>query len=359
MASHNPHRVYIPTNARANQYLLAEFKPDAAFYQHFGSTEQAYQQLAQQLFSLADAAGLRNVQLIANDKLPVVRFHQEAYSLQTEKQILFFYNPKYHEAQGLFSNNGYTARKIRAVFLATGDELRSEAAAFHTKVVQLLQSWQQQLPGLPAIKLRDHQHLSYDLFAKQKGHKESYGYKLRGLYPRYRARQCTLPDEHSEITYVTVTLPLTRAIKQQLLSNDASDFGALYQQLQQKFASACAGKKLDRLAMVANGLTPVVRSSKWDQTEQNSELQKVSFNPQCTEPQLLTFCQADKLVDTVHFVIVADTDDNTEFGYGRFMNQVEAALHSFASALQLVPERQDLMVRFYQHISYVLNADLS
>lgn len=90
MTSHNPHRVYIPTNARANQYLLAEFKPDAAFYQQFDSTEQAYQQLAQQLFSLAEAHGLRNVQLIANDKLPVVRFHQEAYSLQTEKQILFF-----------------------------------------------------------------------------------------------------------------------------------------------------------------------------------------------------------------------------------------------------------------------------
>lgn len=356
MASHNPHRVYIPTNARSNQYLLAEFKPDEAFYQHFGTPELAYQQLAQQLFSLADTHGLRNVQLIANDKLPVVRFHQEAYSLQTEKQILFFYNPKYHEAQGLFSTAGYRARKIRAVFLATGDELRSEAAAFHTKVVQLLQSWQSQLPGAPAIKLRDHQHLSYDLFAKHKGEKESYGYKLRGLYPRYHARNCDLPEEHSEITYVTVTLPLTRAIKQQLVSSDSSDFSALYLQLQQKFAAACAGKKLDRLALVANGLTPVVRSSKWDQTEQNSELQKVSFNPQCTEPQLLTFWQADKLVDTVHFVIVADTDDNTEFGYGRFMNQVEDALRSFAGSLQLAPERQDLMVRFYQHISYVLSA---
>lgn len=357
MTSHNPHRVYIPTNARANQYLLAEFKPDAAFYQQFDSTEQAYQQLAQQLFSLAEAHGLRNVQLIANDKLPVVRFHQEAYSLQTEKQILFFYNPKYHEAQGLFFTPGYRARKIRAVFLATGEDLRAQAAAFHMAVVQLLQQWQQQLPGMPAIKLRDHQHLSYDLFAKQKGHKESYGYKLRGLYPRYRARQCTLPDEHSEITYVTVTLPLTRAIKQQLLSSDASDFALLYQQLQQKFVSACAGKKLDRLAMVANGLTPVVRSSKWDQTEHNSELQKVSFNPKCTQPQLLTFCQADKLVDTVHFIVVADTDDNTEFGYGRFMNQVEQAVRSFATGLQLAPERQDLMLRFYQHISYVLPAN--
>ncbi|MFN3710494.1 MAG: DUF3083 family protein [Alishewanella aestuarii] len=356
MASHNPHRVYISTTARSNQYLLAEFKPDAAFYQQFSSHEACYQQLAQQLFALLPQYDLRNVQLIANDKLPVVRFHQEAYTLQTEKQILFFYNPKYHEGQGIFSQPDYQARKIRVVFLATGEELRSQAAAFHSKVVQCLQAWQQQLPGTPALKLRDHQQLSYDLFAKTKGHKESYGYKLRGLYPRYKARHCALPDEHSELTYVTVTLPLTRQLKQQWLAAGAIDFSPLYQQLQQRFVEACAGKKLDRLAIVANGLTPVVRSSKWDQIEQNRELQKISFNPDCTESQLLTFWQADKLVESAHFIIVADKDDNTEFGYGRFMNQVEDALRSFARQLEIPAERQDLIVRFYQHISYILPA---
>lgn len=356
MPSHNPHRVYISTTARSNQYLLAEFKPDASFYAHFPSAEACYQQLAQQLFALLPEYDLRNVQLIANDKLPVVRFHEEAYSLQTERQILFFYNPKYHEGQGIFVKEGYRARKIRVVFLATGEELRSQAADFHHRVVQCLQSWQQQLPGKPALKLRDHQQLSYDLFAKAKGHKESYGYKLRGLYPRYRSRNCALPDEHSEITYVTVTLPLTRQLKQHWLEQGATDFSPLYQQLEQLFVNACAGKKLDRLAIVANGLIPVVRSTKWDEIESNSELQKISFNPDCTAPQLLTFAQADKLVESVHFIIVADKDDNTEFGYGRFMNQVEEALRSFARQLEIPAERQDLLVRFYQHISYILPA---
>lgn len=356
MASHNPHRVYIPTNARSNQYLLAEIKPDAAFYAGFASVADCYQQLAQQLFALMTQYELRNVQLIANDKLPVVRFHEEAYSLQTEKQILFFYNPKYHEGQGVFTTPDYQARKLRVVFLATGEELRSQAALFHSKVVQLLTAWQQQLPGRPAIKLRDHQQLSYDLFAKTKGHKESYGYKLRGLYPRYKARQCTLPDEHSEITYVTVTLPLTRQLKQHFLTADATDFSLLYQQLEQRFTAACAGKKLDKLAVVANGLTPVVRNSKWDKVENNRELQKVSFNPDCSEPQLLSFWQADKLVESAHFIIVADNDDNTEFGYGRFMNQVEEALRSFARQLEIPGDRQDLLVRFYQHISYIIPA---
>lgn len=356
MASHNPHRVYITTNARSNQYLLAEFKPDAAFYQQFSSTTACYQQLAQQLFTLMTEYDVRNVQLIANDKLPIVRFHEEAYSLQTEKQILFFYNPKYHEGQGLFTTPDYQARKIRVVFLATGDELRSQAAIFHNKVVALLQAWQQQLVGNPTIKLRDHQQLSYDLFAKAKGHKETYGYKLRGLYPRYKARGCNLPDEHSELTYITVTLPLSRQVKEQLSPSGSLDFTSLYQQLTDHFVTACAGKKLDRLAIVANGLTPVVRSSKWDQIENNRELQKISFNPECTAPQLLTFWQPDKLVENVHFIIVADQDDNTEFGYGRFMNHAEEALRSFARKLELPTERQDLVVRFYQHISYILPA---
>lgn len=355
MASHNPHRVYLPTNARSNQYLLAEIKTDDAFYAGFASAADCYQQLAQQLFALMEQFGLRNLQLIANDKLPIVRFHEEAYTLQTEKQILFFYNPKYHEGQGLFTTPGYQARKLRVVFLATGDELRAQAAVFHQKVVQLLTAWQQQLPGTPLIKLRDHQHLSYDLFAKSKGHKETYGYKLRGLYPRYQARQCALPAEHSEITYVTVTLPLTRNLKQHFLVDGATDFSLLYQQLEQRFTAACAGKKLDKLAMVANGLTPVVRNSKWDKIENNRELQKISFNPDCSAPQLLSFWQADKLVESAHFIIVADQDDNTEFGYGRFMNQVEEALRSFARQLEIPSERQAMLIRFYQHISYILS----
>ncbi len=37
------------------------------------------------------------------------------------------------------------------------------------------------------MKLRDHQHLSYDLFARQKGCNDSYGYKLRDLEKRYEA----------------------------------------------------------------------------------------------------------------------------------------------------------------------------
>ena len=138
MSSHSKHRVYIPTNARSNQYLLAEIKTDESFYQHFDDAKSCYEQLSQRFFALTDAAGLRNVHMIANDKLPVVRYHVEATHFQTARQILFFYDPLVHEGQNLFITPDYQARKIRLLFLATGPELRAHAAQFHQQVMGVI-----------------------------------------------------------------------------------------------------------------------------------------------------------------------------------------------------------------------------
>lgn len=355
MAINSKHRVYIPTKAYSNQYILAEIKPDQAFYNHFQSASECYQQLSQQFFVLAEKFGLHNVHMIANDKLPVVRYHHEAYCLQTEKQILFFYDPQYHEAQNLFTKPNYQARKIRLVFLANGPDIRARAADFHSKVSQLLLAFKDALPDPQLqVKIRDHQHLSYDLFANAKGHKQSYGYKLRGLYARYRARQCDMPENHSAISYVTVNLPLTRQLKQRYLQSGSQQFGPLYKALENAFLQASEDKGLFRLAMVANGLTPLVRNSQVDQSQQNTELQKISFDTENEKHQFACHWQGDNLVETAHFIIVAGDEDNTEFGYGNFMNRVEAALNSLAKTLQLNPERDEMVVRFHQHISYML-----
>lgn len=346
------HKVYLPANAKSNQYILAEIKATPEFYQHYSSEQACYQQLSQQFFSLADSLNLHNVHLIATDKLPVVRFHTEAHVFQTAEQILFFYNPAYHEAQNLFSQNGYQARKIRLLFLATGNDIRANAADFHNRVLQLLQQLQQHLPEQNLkIKIRDHQHLSYDLLAKNKGHRESYGYKLRAIAGRYATRKLSLP-EHSALTYVHLTLPLSRALKQQYVANDSLDYSPLYQQLEQQLKTAIQSKDLNRVAIIGNGLTPLVRNSKFDKPETTAELQLLGFDPANNAPQFISDWQGDNLVEAVHILIVAGNDDMTETGYGRFMNQVEAALRSFAEKLAVNPEKQDLTVRFHQHISY-------
>lgn len=347
------HKVYLPENAKSNQYILAEFKASPELYQHYVGSWHCYQQLSEQLFKLAEEYQLYNVHLIANDKLPVVRFHHEAYSLQTAEQVLFFYNPLYHEAQDLISTANYQAKKIQLLFLATGDNLRANAADFHLRVCQLLQQLKQHLPVKDvAIKIRDHQHLTYDLFAKLKTPTESYGYKLRSLAARYKARQLELA-EHSALTYVHVTLPISRQLKQRFADN-ISEHSSLYQGLSASFEQAIAGKQLGHCAMVANGLTPLVRNSKFEQSDTSNELIRLGFDPARPETPFVSYCSSEKLVDSVHFLVVATEDDKTEMGFGKFMNRVEAALHSLSDKLHLDGKHQDMIVRFHQHISYLI-----
>ncbi|MCH1930702.1 DUF3083 family protein [Shewanella sp. A25] len=355
MSLSHQQKVYIPKDARTNQFITAEIKLTDELLAQYCDYYSCYHSLSRLIFNLAEQHDLRNVHVITNDKLPVVRFHTEAYCFQTTEQILFFYNPAYHEAQNLFSDDNYRARKVRIVFLATGDEIRSNSAHFHTRVRALLSEL---IPKLPIrqvkIKIRDHQHLSYDLFAKSKGNKETYGYKLRAIVPRYKSRQCELPDNVSSLTYVTASLPLSRKLKQKWLKELATDFTPLYQHLEECFLTAADNKQLTRLSMIANGLTPLVRNSKFEQLVSKTEVQMIGFDPNANEQQLICRWDGDNLVEAAHFTIVAGAKDCDDSGYGRFMNNVEAAFKQFAHELGLDPEREDLVLRFHQHISYNL-----
>lgn len=359
MAISTQHKVYIPDTARDNQYILADAQLSQAFFACYADEKSCYQQLSKLFFRLADAAGLRNVHFIANDKLPVVRFHTEAFGFQTAEQQLFFYNPAYHEAQSSWFDGNYRARKISLLCLATGDEIRNHAAEFHLKVRQVIQDFQALLPlaGVQ-FRLRDHQHLTYDLFARQKGCASSFGYKLRSLAARYQARGVAVPAEHHSMTYAAVNLPLFRELKQQLLNTitdvDQHGYAQLYQTLEQQLTACATSQHLTRLALVADGTTPLVRNSHTDKARRGSELTMLSFDAHSPKPQVFSHWAEDVLADTVHLLLVAGQDDNTEYGYGRFMNQVEQALKTLAQNFSLDPAKHDLTIRFHQHISYLL-----
>ncbi len=355
MAISSQHKVYIPDTAKDSQYMLAEFQLSQAFFACFPDENSCYRQLSQQFFKLTDAAGLTNVHFIANDKMPVVRFHTEAFCFQTADQMLFFYNPAYHEAQHCWYNSHYRARKISLLCLATGDEIRNKAAGFHAKVQQVMLDFKALLPqsDIP-FKIRDHQHLSYDLFARAKGCDSSFGYKLRSLPTRYQARGTTIPKNHHTMSYAAVSLPLCRELKQRLLPESATGYATLYQNLEQHFASCAKAQHLTRLAMIADGSTPLVRNRQLDKSRQSPELTMLSFDTSSPQTQLISQWQDEQLVDTAHLLLVAGQDDNTEFGYGRFMNQVEQSLRQLAQQLGLQKEKQDFTVRFHQHLSYLL-----
>ncbi|WP_299793180.1 DUF3083 family protein [uncultured Shewanella sp.] len=353
MALSHQQKVYLPKDVRSNQYITAEIIVTDALLAHYPDYKTCYQSISRTIFNLAEQEELYNVHVITNDKLPVVRFHTEAYCFPTAEQIIFFYNPEYHEAQTLHSKDDYRARKIRIVLLATGEEIRSNSANFHIRVQSFLGKLTPQLPEKDLrIKIRDHQHLSYDLFAKAKGNKESYGYKLRSISDRYRARECSLPQGHGSLCYVTVKLPISRKLKQALLPSHTDDFTPLYKKLEDTFIQAASAKQLNRIAMVANGLTPLVRNSKYDQVDGTDEVQMLGFDPNVEEQQYIRHWDGNRLVETVNFTIASGVKDSKDGGLSRYLNRVEDALKSLTSELELDRAREELIVRFHQHISY-------
>ncbi|MCL1143907.1 DUF3083 family protein [Shewanella gaetbuli] len=346
-------KVYLPTATRKNQYISVGFPLTDAYLANYADLESCYLESSKVIYQVAEKYELFNVHVIATDKLPMVRYHSEAYCLSTEEQLRFFYNPAHHEANRLHSIAGYRAKKIKIVFLATGTELRSNSATFHANVQKFIAEIKTLLPlNDLAVKVRDHQHISYDFFAKHKGIKETYGYKLRAVDNRYKRRECNLPEDVSALNYVTVSLPIGRRIKKQLLAENTTNFAPSYQHVADKFIAATKERQLFRVAMVANGKVPLVRNSKFEQLNSTAEFQMVGFDPNVDAPEPILHWQDDKLAEAIRFVIVAGKNDANDEGFGRFMNQIEEAIKSFTSQFDIDKEHIDLIVRFHQHLSY-------
>ncbi|PMG41290.1 DUF3083 family protein [Shewanella sp. 10N.286.52.B9] len=353
MAISRQKKVYLPTTTRKNQYITVGFPLTDEFIAHYEKLENCYQEFSKLVFQTADKFELYNVHVVATDKLPVVRFHNEVYCFSTQEQLRFFYNPVHHEANRLHMIPDYRAKKLKVVFLATGDEIRSKAANFHARIREFTEALMPQLPTQKlATKIRDHQHISYDLFAKNKGHKETYGYKLRALNSRYQHRDCPLPEDVSALSYVQITMPVGRRIKNQLLAENRNDFSDSYQKVCQKFIDAARSKQLNKLAVVANGKVPLVRNSKFEDLQSTAEFQMIGFDPSATDAEPICHWDGNVITEAIRFVIVAGDSDIADGGYGRFMNQVEDAMRKFISDIDFDKEHIDLTVGFHQHLSY-------
>ncbi len=356
-------KAYIPQNARENHYLLAEFplteKLTTIFAQHEYATPanygDLYHKLSQLLFSLSNKLGINNCLFIANDKLARVRFSQEMHQWQTNQQILFYYNPEYHEIKKSFYHANTKAEKITLLFLASGSEIRVNSALFHRKVIQLLEAFEKELQvGSLDIRLRDHQHLTYDLFARSKGQTETKAHKIRPINLRYASQKVTIPEKNSQMIYGIVNIPVTNSL---LASADidltSSDpYNPLYTLISDAFTLACKQYNLSNAAMIANGLVPLVRRSEHDTVSSIGELQWLGYNPEQTSNGIVCKWDATNLVDAVQLVFVADQHSLSEHGYAKFLNQIEKAVIMTASELELQPQHEEIIIRFHQHIAY-------
>ncbi len=358
------HKVYIPSSARENQYLLAKFNITEQLIEKIAgpvdlNSDQPflpfYKKLSEMFFKINEELDIESGQFVANDKFTRIRFSPEKITAQTEQQILFLYNSRYHFSQSAHYDGHKQASKIHLVFLANGDEVRHNSAIFHQKVLSAITKFTEQT-GISTDEMRvcDHQHLTYDLFAKDKGVQGNQVHKLRSISNRYAPDDISLPENTDELTYAIVDMPINRRLRNlvELDHSEGENYNPLYNFIADAFISAAKKHHLNNGAVIANGLVPIVRRSDDENTIAKGELIMLGYNPKNTSGGYTCKWAADQLVDSVQFVFVASEQDKTSHGFGKFLVQIEHALHSIAEKLEYVNDKEELNVRFHQHIGF-------
>lgn len=366
------HKSYIPNNARDNQYILAEFTITDELIQRFSQPSYTpkrsqtndfyrfYQKLTKILLDLSELYEVDNCQFIANDKLARVRFNQEMHQWQTNQQILFFYNPESHQLKKSFFDTNKRAKKISLLFLTSGRNIRGSSAKFHDTISQLVRAYAKEIViDEGDIRLRDHQHITYDLFAKHKPANQNnslttQAHKLRPIVKRYESQQVILPEFHCAMTYVVVNLPISNRLLNmvEIEPNSSDPFNPLYTYLTEIFTQASKRYNLNNGALIANGLVPIVRYSIHEIVSRIGELQMLGYNPEQNPCGIVSKWDANELVDNVKLIFVATDKNQTEHGFGRFLNQIEQALKLIATELEMDPCKEEIIIRFHQHVAY-------
>lgn len=357
------HKVYIPASVRENQYLLAKFTlTDDLIKKVSGNIDENaeqpyqnfYQKLSELFFKICHDLNIESCHFVGNDKFTRVRYSPEKLTAQTEQQIVFLYNPVYHYSQNAYFDGSKKARKINLVFLTNSNDIRADAPLLHEKVNQAVKQFIEQT-GLAkgSVRLCDHQHLTYDLFAKEKGITGTQTHKLRPIAVRYKASNVDVAPESDSLSYVTVELPISKRIKQLVeIDETASEpYNALYNFIADAVIHAAKQHNLNNGAVIANGLVPFVRTSEDEIVVTNGELQKLGYNSENTSGGYTCKWSADKLVDSAQLIFIASNKNITSHGHGKFLSQVESALRSMAEKLEYINDKEELKVRFHQHIA--------
>ena len=354
-------RVYLPNDARDNQYILAEMMlTDELIEQVSGGIKQDsnkpyevfYRTLAHKVFEVVEEHGLTHVNFIANNKLVRVRYSGEQQVLHTAQQSFFFYCPEHNSTFKAYYDGAERTRKVKILFLATGDELRLSSGKFHHTVSQAIHTISQKIGLAPGtIKVRDHQHLTFDVFAKEKGLKDTITHSFREIADRYDAQGHPITNEHTSITYAIASVPMARRLLKGTDIDYQNDqpFNKLYEKLEQAFKQSVEKTDLNQVIFIGNGVSPFVRYDREEKEELRGELMSILVNPNNAESRFVSEWQGDKLVDTIRLIYIADKSDEKNNNYGTFVNQVIQAVKSFADQVAWKKENDDITVRIHQH----------
>lgn len=358
------HKVYVPEQVRENQYLLVEFKPSFELLEFISGKSGCgvyfadfYRNLSHSFFNLCEEFEFSNVSFIAKNKLVRVMYAQESQVIETPQQILFMYDPKTHTGLRTFFNPDLLADKIELLFLATGDDIRANAPQFHQRVNGLIQKFAEQIVlDIGTFKIRDHQHLTYDIFAGHKGNKKTLTHGFRPMQTRYQQQGLLLPKAKEEMNFAIANLPMSRQLLKRCEIDDSAEdpYNPLYAYISDLFVNIAKDYNLNQLAIVANGKFPIIRQDNEDYVIPNGELLNLGFKPSGSGGLFVSQWDSKNLVDSIKLVFIATDNDHNRRGYGRFVNHLTQVLNDLCMALGYMKEQDVITLRFHQNLMYLL-----
>lgn len=356
-------RVYIPSDARDNQYILAEVPlTDELIKLVVGEVDtnaakpyqKFYQTLAKTAFDIVEKHGIAHANFVANNKLVRVRYSGEHQVLHTEQQSFFFYCPSHNATFKSYFDGAVRARKVKFLFLATGEELRLNSAKFHKSVHEAVVELSETIGLKPGdVKVRDHQHLTFELFSKEKGLKDTITHSFKEISARYHQQGYDVGPEHTSATYAVANVPVARRLLKNTPVDHLADepYTEFYKKVESAFKQAAKDNQIDHAAMIANGLSSFVRYDKEERSDVQGELLLIGFDPKNQDGEIRSLWQGDQLVDTIKFVFFADEADEKNNNYGKFTNQVMQTMRNFADLVYWKKDHDDILVRIHQHIN--------
>ena len=355
-------RVYLPSDARDNQYIIAQFELTDELFNAFSPTTNHhgqpylafYQNLSALFFKLCQQYEIVNALFIANDKLVQVRYNHEMHQWQTNQQILFYYNPSIHQLNNAFYDGNVRADNIRLLFLASGDDIHLNSVRFHAKIHQCLQAFNQTTSKKLLIDILDHQHLTYDLLLKLKAGSLNKKHKLQHIQTHYSQEHYSLPPALTEMTYAIITLPLNHEKTNTQTNITTESHNALYGNITHAFIQASKQVNLSNGALIANGLIPIIRYTKEEIIAKQGELQILGVPPKKQLCGFISKWHPTKLTSNIQLIFIANQDLYSELSVIHFLNQVEQVINLMLDKITDTVEQEKIQLRFHQNIAYQL-----
>lgn len=352
---HAENKVYIPADSRENQYFLIELELNANDGVRPVAPRKHLQLLKQVFFDACRAFRITNAMFVANDKYVKVRYGEESQVIETEKQFMVFYDPKCHSGYKSSIKAGDLPQKVVFVVLANGDSIREHACQLHQKVTHLVAELAEHTDiEIERFKMRDLQHITFDVLAKEKNNKQTVTHGFREIATRYQSQSLIIPKDHVAHRFVVVNIPIGYELSTECEMGRSAkqNYEPLYAHIESVCKSALQAQNLQHATLLADGSAPFVSATGKRFLSKMGEMTKLGFDPSQSDCQFESVSNPKTLCDVVTLVISPTVDDEVNRSFGRFVNRCNKAIKEIATKLDINPSKQRLMVRFHQHLQY-------